>query len=351
MHANERAATVRARRFDSRPMFLVAAVVALAGAVAYLCLTLVDAYRSEAAAPAAVTFLESPGRQTAFEPTAAAQPETEEVEPPANAVSAPVAGLGEAVGDPDLLAVIEGALGDDAEHAAVSVRRISDGRSASVNGDFQWYAASTFKLAVLYEAELRHFRGELDYDDRIFISEEDGAQDLGTSGYLDLEEDGSITIGNLLEAMITVSDNSSAVALLHEFGSWNIDATLRGLGIEAMTVNKVELWTTADDLNRLMQAIYVGEGVGPEEREHMRQLLLRQSLRGGIPGALDDEIDDGLLVGNKTGTWEGSQHDVAFVEAQSGAYVIAVLTDGSYEGWQAMHRVARDVHDKFAETP
>jgi beta-lactamase class A len=130
-----------------------------------------------------------------------------------------------------------------------------------------------------------------------------------------------------------------------------VDATLRSLGIENMTVNKVELWTTAADLARLMEAIYVGEGVGPEEREHMRTLLLGQTIRSGIPAAIEDEFGGSVLIGNKTGTWEGAQHDVAFVEAQTGAYVIAILTDGSFEGWDAMHRVARDVHEKFAATP
>ena len=350
MHAEERAATVRARRIDSKPALLVAAAVTLAAAIAYLAFALAQAYRSEPAAPV-VTVLESTQAGARPAPTIAAQPDVPEAEAPPNAVTAPLAGLGEAVGDPELLAVIQDALGEGAEHAAVAVRRISDGRAASVNGDHQWYAASTFKLAVLYEAELRHFHGELDYDDVVFISEEDATEDLGTSGSLEFEEDGSVSVRNLLRAMITVSDNSSAVALMHEFGSSNIDETLRGLGIEHMTVNRVELWTTASDLARLMQAIYVGEGVGPEERDHMRGLLLDQSIRGGIPAALGDEIDDGLLVGNKTGTWEGAQHDVAFVEAQTGAYAIAILTDGSFEGWQAMHRVARDVHDKFALTP
>jgi beta-lactamase class A len=300
----------------------------------------------------AVAVLQSNGEALGTPPENQATVGAAEVPPaPPGSVSGPLPGLGEAVGDPVLLEVIENALGDGATHAAVSVRRISDGRSASVNGDYQFYAASTFKLAVLYEAELRHFRGELAYDDTLFITEEDAAEDLGTSGYLEFEEDGSIRVGNLLDAMIRVSDNSSAVALLHKLGSANVDATLRGLGIEAMTVNKVELWTTADDLARLMQAIYVGEGVGPEEREHMRALLLGQTIRSGIPAAIEDQFGGSALIGNKTGTWEGAQHDVAFVEAQTGAYVIAILTDGSYEGWEAVQRVARDVHEKFASTP
>ncbi|MBK7724583.1 MAG: serine hydrolase [Dehalococcoidia bacterium] len=81
----------------------------------------------------------------------------------------------------------------------------------------------------------------------------------------------------------------------------------------------------------------------------MRDLLLAQTIRNGIPGALLGEVDSGLLIGNKTGTWPGAQHDVAFVEAQSGAYVIAILTDGSYEGWLALHRVVPEVHAALSD--
>jgi len=333
------------------PGWLVAASVCLVFAVAYLLFSIAEASRDPSSR---VAVREIPSELGSREETAG-EPEREEARqsedvPPAS-VGQPLPGLAPATFDPTLVREIEAAAGDDASHIAVSVRRISDGRSASLNGDFQFYAASTFKLAVLYEAELRRFRGELAYDDTLVISEEDAAEDLGTSGYLEFEEDGSITVASLLSAMIRVSDNSSAVALMHAFGAANIDRTLRGLGVETMTLNQVELWTTANDLARLMEVIYAGEGVGAEERDHMRDLLLGQTIRNGIPAALADEVTGGLRIGNKTGTWPGAQHDVAFIEAQTGAYVLAVLTDGSYEGWLALQRVTTRIHNAMTISP
>jgi beta-lactamase class A len=337
------------QRDSGRSLWVVVAFVFLLAAAFYLALSIQQALNAggDGSLPAE--------RSSDVQPaTAAVPPPNPTIAPKPNAAvqaaPSPIRGLAPAVGDPKLLSVLEAAAGGDSEHIAVAVRRVSDGRYAALNGDYQFYAASTFKLAVLYEAELRHARGELEYSDTIFISDEDAAEDLGTSGYLEFEDDGSITFQHLLEAMITVSDNSSAVALLHEFGANNIDDSLRELGAKAMTVSRVELWTSADDLALLMEAIYVGEGVTPVERDQMRNLLLAQSIRNGIPGALEDEIQSGLRVGNKTGTWPGAQHDVAFVEAQSGAYVIAILTDGSYEGWLALQRVAQAVHNTLDES-
>ena len=335
--------------------FLFAAL-ALGAAAAYLCYALVAAFSSDGRTSIeAIVISDAAASDDATLTTEAesrAEAAAEDEPHPTPADSEPLSGgLRPGVFDAELLRIIEEAAGEDAEHVAVAAKRVSDGRYASLHGDFQFYAASTFKLAVLYEAARRLTSGDIELDDTVVISEEDALEDLGTSGYLEFEEDGSITIGHLLHAMITFSDNSSAVALMHEFGSRNIDDTLRGLGIETMSVNTVELWTTAEDLARLMEAIYVGEGVSERERSYMRELLLGQTIRNGIPAAIGADRDGSLLVGNKTGTWDAAQHDVAFIEAQSGAYVLSILTDGSFEGWQALQRVAARVHTAMMKTP
>ncbi|MEO8539490.1 MAG: serine hydrolase [bacterium] len=340
----------------SWPTGLAAGCVALVAAGVYLALSVAQAVKGDDSpiSPTGVFISSSPVRVPVNDLGPATRDENSAVGPVAAESATPLplpAGVVPLKPSERLNQAIQVAAGEDGDHISVSVKRLTDGVSAEFGGDIQYYAASTFKLAVLYEAALRLSRGDLYYDDHLFISDADAAEDLGTSGYLQFEDDGSITVRNLLTPMIEVSDNSSAVTLLHAFGSGNVDDTLRALGIPTMTVNHEELWTTADDLARLMEAIYNGEGVAPAERDMMRSLLLAQTVRSGIPSALQDEIDRGLRVGNKTGTWEGAQHDVAFVESPSGVYVIAVLTDGSYEGWLAMHRVAQTVHQTLAATP
>ena len=61
--------------------------------------------------------------------------------------------------------------------------------------------------------------------------------------------------------------------------------------------------------------------------------------RFGIPQLLPPPI----AVGNKTGTWPSATHDVAFVDAPGGAYVIAVLSDRGWV-WEPIARVSRAVY-------
>jgi beta-lactamase class A len=223
---------------------------------------------------------------------------------------------------------LEHTLASAPEGVSVVVTRVDDGLHAEVHPDELFYAASLFKLAVLYEAERQRSNGELDFATTIYP---DFSEDLGTSGELPLGEDGSIAIADALYYMITVSDNASAVGLMRFLGSGRIDETLRALGIVNTSVNTEELPATASDMARLMLAIVTGEGVDSEARGHMRELLMAQSHRFGVPAS----VPAGITVGNKTGTWDGALHDVAFVETRFGTYVIAVLTDGSL-GWEGV---------------
>jgi beta-lactamase class A len=242
--------------------------------------------------------------------------------------------------DPRLRAAIQGALGSEISHYGIVVRRLADGRGVAINAGESFYAASTFKLAVLYEVERRRSEGLIHDSDRIFVSEADAAEDLGTIGDVPIGPDGTVTIPDALRAMVTISDNATAVALLHFVGAANIDDSLAKLGIEHTSVNTTELPTTAADMALLMEAIVTGKGMSEASRLDMRELLLAQRTRTGIPAGLPPNIP----VGNKTGTWEGATHDVAFVDAPGGTYVIAILSDKDWS-WEPIARVSKAVYE------
>ena len=245
--------------------------------------------------------------------------------------------------DPVLVAAIRDALGEDLDHYSVVVRRLSDGRGASINGGRVHYAASLFKLALLYEAERQRSAGLLDFDLPLELRAEDIAQDLGTVASLGLDADGTLPLREAVEAMVTRSDNASAVALLRLLTPASVDRTLLRLGLHDTSVNTQALPTTATDMALLMEAIVRGTEVDPAWREDMVRLLLCQESRYGVPRALPADVRSG----NKTGTWTGATHDVAFVDAAGGLYVIAVLSDRGWV-WDPIARVSRAVYEALA---
>ena len=242
--------------------------------------------------------------------------------------------------DSNLQAVIEAALGAEADHYSVVVRRLHDGRTAALNPDREYYAASLFKLALLYEAERQRSADMLSFDQGVEITARDAAEDLGTLGALGAGIGDTLPVREAVRAMVTISDNTSAVMMLYLLGPAIVDRSLRSLGLRVTSVNTTDLPTTAADMALLMESIVRGRGVNADARDEMLKLLAQQETRSGIPRFLPA----GVRVGNKTGTWPGATHDVAYVDAPTGAYVIAVLSDRGWE-WDPIARVSRAVYD------
>jgi len=98
---------------------------------------------------------------------------------------------------------------------------------------------------------------------------------------------------------------------------------------------------------RLLTAIAAGEGgVNAGSRLEMLSLLEQEGYRAGdVAGVPSDTV-----VAHKTGSYSDATHDVALVWGPKGPYVIAVLTDRSYD-WDAIREVSRAVWDYFAAQP
>jgi beta-lactamase class A len=248
--------------------------------------------------------------------------------------------------DPALDALIRTTLsGYDGSYSVV-VHNLSDGRYAALNEGQVYYAASLFKLALLLEAYRQRDAGEIDFSQVLTLDEKYAAYDLGTLDFLELEVGDTITLADAIRAMIIVSDTPTAVMVQDVVNPWRVDQTLRSLGINDMSVTTTELPTTARDMALLMEAVAAGEGVTSESRSEMLALLLQEWVRGGIPSG----VPANSAVAHKTGNLTGACHDVALVWGPGGPYVIAVLSDRSWD-WEGTAAVSRAVWDYFTANP
>src|SRR5688572_26688736 len=83
----------------------------------------------------------------------------------------------------------------------VAVRHLPTGRTALVNPDLVFDAASLFKLAVLYEAHHQMARGRLSLDEKVTLEPEHFDPELGDSAVAPGDE---VTVDEALELIITV---------------------------------------------------------------------------------------------------------------------------------------------------
>ncbi|MFQ7003398.1 MAG: serine hydrolase, partial [Ruthenibacterium lactatiformans] len=124
--------------------------------------------------------------------------------------------------------------------------------------------------------------------------------------------------------LMTILSDNTATNLMHKrLGIGNINDTLRMLGAEKMTLNRllfdreassrgIENYITAREAGLLLKRLYDGEAVSGPASEDMLSILKDQRLNGKIPFLLPHSVK----IAHKTGEDDGITHDVGIVYAR-----------------------------------
>jgi beta-lactamase class A len=210
-------------------------------------------------------------------------------------------------------------LGDDINDYGIVIKRFSDGRGTSINPHQVFYAASLFKVEVLFEVYKQRAAGRLDFADKLEVTPKLAEYDLQT---LPWKIGDNVAIKDLVEAMITFSDNTSAMMLYQRVAGRNIDLDMHAIGLQDSDILSEDITTTAYDMALLLEMMARGQAVDRKSSEEMIALLARQRINNRIPALLPR----GLQIAHKTGEWENATHDVGVVYAPKGTYVIALMS-------------------------
>jgi beta-lactamase class A len=227
---------------------------------------------------------------------------------------------------------------------SVALRTLDGKTELLIDADKPYHAASTMKVPVMIELFRQAEAGRLSLDDPLPVKNEfhsivDGSvyqlsvgDDSDTDVYKAI--DGTLTLRQLCEAMITVSSNFATNLLIEKLGVENIRKTVSRLGAEGMQVLRgvedqkafdkgLNNTTTARGLLVLLSKIAAGQAVSAKADAEMAEILKRQKFNDAIPAGLPP----GTPVGHKTGNITKIHHDAAIVYGPK-PYVLVVLVRG-----------------------
>jgi len=286
----------------------------------------------------------------------------------------------------------------------VGIIHLESGRELFVNGAEPFPMASTVKVPIAVELLTRVQNGTVRLDSMITLRPSDLHPGSGTLTGLFNDPGVSLSVHNLLELMLLISDNSATDMVLKVAGNGPaVNARLSALNIRGISVDRPTIqliadvvgvktlgpesgWsiTAFDSLNRLVtpaerQAARVvfyqdrrdtatpegmarllakiarGEALGPERTRQLLDILLRvetgaMRLKGLLP--------PGIAVRHKTGSLGvGVANDVGIIDLPDGAgrVVVAVFVKESTSDVAAQERaiaqVARAAYDYFLFNP
>lgn len=284
----------------------------------------------------------------------------------------------------------------------VTAIHLETGRRVSMNGGERFPMASTFKIPIAVQLLTRIDKGEVRLDQMIEIKQSDLHPGSGTLADLFNKGGLALSVRNLMELMLLISDNSATDVLLRTAGGAEaVTDRMRALGIEGIDVNRSTAQLIADWVganlppeDRWTPAVFQSafEGVKPDEQKaaakkfdadardtstpdgmaallekiHRKDILKPESasllldimrrcrtgearLRGLLP--------QGTGIAHKTGTIGGSTNDVGIITLpdNAGHVAIAVFVKSSDGDSAARERgiaeIARAVHDFFLFQP
>jgi len=281
----------------------------------------------------------------------------------------------------------------------VAIKHLESGQELLINGETLFPMASVFKIPVLVEVLAQVKEGKFSLDDEVNIEKKD--QHLGSGILSDLVAPGvKLSIRNLIQLMMMVSDNSATDILLDKVGVENVNRRLASFGIKGLTVNRscqelimdflgldyekykdlpLDALTAelekAPERNREAHERAVVEFSRDERDQSTPQallFLLEKIFRQEIldPSSCDlileimrhcqtgesrikGELPPGTQVAHKTGTIAGTVNDCGIIYLPDGqGHVILVVLSKNYIGKTSemesiIAKIARFVYDFF----
>lgn len=272
------------------------------------------------ALPAGFSSLEATPEPTAtivYHATATPLPATPAPAPTATAAVSPTF---TPVPRPSLDAVMQDAidkykptLGKSAEFAVV-VHNLDTGEKFALNSQQVFETASLYKLFVMLAVYSNIDQGKLSLDDSLTLTSAAASADED-GGSLIVPIGGSLPVRDLLNAMITRSNNTAALMLLFKVGIQQLEQLVGDKGFNGADLSdSYNYRATAEDFDQFMERVANSTLLGPKYDPAMLDLLLHQITRDRIPSLLPA----GTRVANKTGNLSDIVNDTGLVFLPNG---------------------------------
>ncbi|WP_125567240.1 serine hydrolase [Companilactobacillus insicii] len=235
---------------------------------------------------------------------------------------------------------------------------INDNKKASYgNYDAEQRAASDIKLFIMAAAYREVSQGNISLSDRYTLTDADKVS--GTGVVQSMQSGDSLTYEDLINYMITKSDNTAANIITKQIGGISVvneeinRLNLNDTRMERMLMDQDALdsgkdnMSSAYDLALFLKKLYEHKVVSTKYDNEMLSILSNDSNHSKLPNQVNT---DTVIIYNKTGEFGtyGVENDAAIFKHDNKAFVLVVMSqDGSSsEQKSAMSSLGKDVTQK-----
>jgi beta-lactamase class A len=238
----------------------------------------------------------------------------------------------------------------------IAYQNLTNGEGVELAANDVFPGASIAKVGLLLEVLRQVEAGALDLGEEVTVDiDDDENARLGSGILVHLHRGLRVTLGDLCELTINLSDNVASNLLIDRVGFDAVNSNLAALGVRSTRLNHrfedfVALRSpeqnpvTAAELAGLFGRLYRRELPGSD-------LALGYLRRCSSSTRLPLSLPDAAKTYHKTGTLRGIVHDGGIIEGPNGAYVLVCLSshgENNTVAGQAIAQMSRVVWKAFA---
>lgn len=230
----------------------------------------------------------------------------------------------------------------------IYAKNLDTGAEFASGADERVRTASTIKLPILCALSSQVAAGRLRWGDRVTLRDADKIS--GSGAVRELSAGTSLTLRELANLMIVVSDNTATNLILDRLTADAVNDYLDAIGLRQTRSNRKvrgdgtdlkapEGWSKAGriednarfgigvstprEMVRLLEMIEQGKIVNPEVSKEIVATLKRQQYKDGIGRHADD-----FEVASKSGSLDALRSDVGIAYTKQGRIAMAITVDG-----------------------
>ena len=203
--------------------------------------------------------------------------------------------------------------------------------------------ASLLKLPVMMAILKKVERGEMNLNDKIELTKQDLNSQWGT-----LYQKGAgtkMSVIDLLEQMISFSDNTAKNALIRQLSATDIDSIFVHVGIPDPYLIGSEQVVSPRDYNRLFKSLYYSAYLSPKYSE----LALELTTDGNEESLIKEGVPVEVTVAHKFGIYDASNtlSDCGIVYHEKNPYFLCIMTTGlDYsKSRELIPKISKDIYD------
>lgn len=214
-------------------------------------------------------------------------------------------------------------IGDRQPQVGLFVTDLMTGNTVEINPDKSFKAASVAKIPVAMTVLHLVTEGAISLDDMVtYQAETDYAGGAGSLRY-QLKDGDQVSVRDLLDRMIRVSDNIAWNMLERYIGAGTINQYIMAQGVRTPYTETGNRMTPRDVNTLLLRLNGLQAGISPDLTRWLIDLMATTVYRDRIPAKLPPEA----YVAEKVGTLEDVIHDVGLVYAPNRSFAITVMTE------------------------